>query len=144
MDNILFRGKRIDNAEWIFGLVTEQTKRQKCGKVLTKIKSKQFGVGEHLVDTKTVGQFIGLFDCKDKPIYDKDIVEVYGDYYIVKKECDRLGGYWAETGWVLEQIGVDFIMCFSDTIDEYSNMISAQVVGNVYDNKDLLETRYKQ
>lgn len=139
MDNILFRGKRVDNGEWIFGCVTEQSKRHRSGEILTKIKSKKFGVGEHLVDTKTVGQFIGLYDCKDKPIFDKDIVEVYDGLYVVKKECDRVGGYWAETGWVLEQIGVDFIMCFSDAIDDFSNKLGVKVVGNVYDNKDLLK-----
>lgn len=140
MENILFRGKRIDNGQWIYGWVTEQYKKHKNGEVLTKIKSKKFGVGEHLVDTKTVGQYIGFDDCKDRKIFDGDIVKIFEDdrLYHVQRECDRLGGYIGDNGHTLCCIGVDMCRSFIDVYNPDSEFFEVEVVGNEYDNPEML------
>ena len=139
MEDILFKGKRVDNGEWVYGWVTTQHKRYSHGKVVTKIQSNTFGEGEYLVDTKTVERYIGLEDVNGKKIFSNDICFYDNKHYQVMCERDMLGGYWAETGYLLVEKGYQYGIPFTDTIDDYFCMICAEVVGNIHDNPELMK-----
>lgn len=127
MREILFRGKRVDNGEWVHGWVTTQHKKYTGGNLLTKIQSSTFGAGEHYVDTETIGQFTGLTDKNGKKIFEGDIVE-----------CENYHG--KVKGVIAYHNTYFYLSCISGYSDEnLFNCSNYKVVGNVYDNAELLE-----
>ena len=127
---ILFRGKRLDNGEWIYGGYYLEPYTN-CVYI---ISWNSFGLGfiEHTkVDPQTVGQFIGLYDRKSKQIFEGDILRYYsdalnklvGDTCAVKYGefnctcCDGVYGYEFKNG-------------------DIRNYKSYEVIGNIYDMED--------
>lgn len=85
---------------------------------------------------ETVCQFTELTTAGGQKIFENDICEYAGELYVVKQECDIASGYWAETGFMLDHIGYSDYMCFTDTIDEFSNEIAVEVIGNIYEKEN--------
>ena len=143
---ILFRGKRVDNGEWIYGWITTQHKKYTEGELLTRIQSNTFGVGEHYVETETVGQFTGLTDKNGTKIFEGDIVctrysdgticcsgdvqfcyGVYGAEWIEQKKNKGMVGGWGQ---------LHNLRRFDDDI-----INNIEVIGNIYDNPEFMEER---
>lgn len=73
MDRYKFRGKRVDNGEWVYGYYRAN---QFDNHFITVIEEKSKIVWkEYEVDPKTVGQWTGRKDIKGTDIYDGDSVE---------------------------------------------------------------------
>lgn len=144
MREILFRGKRIDNGEWVYGYY-----QNLCGfhEIVTENKEKAFSVITYQVMLETVGQYTGLTDKNGKKIFEGDIVQ-YGeieDYDwsfcrgVVKfGEGTFDGGIYRYTGFYFEE---------SDGTIDHNSIYKAEekleqlkVIGNVFDNPELLES----
>jgi len=93
MRDILFRGKRIDDGEWVYGYILADTadcsiKRE--GKCQCKHDGSNCYIlywrdecheyEEIQVDSSTVGQFSGLIDNTGKRIFEGDIVHCFYGY----------------------------------------------------------------
>lgn len=122
---ILFRGKRLDNGEWIKGYYASIGEYHY---ILTgRLELVPYLGFEHfLVNLETVGQFTGLTDCNGVKIFDGDIVNYNGEpgYVGFDKENAEFLIFFSK--WTA---GFDSIYC-----DRY-----AEVIGNIYDNPELLE-----
>ena len=75
MREIKFRGKRVDNGEWVYGYLQKQAVEGAeyyitwpCTELINNCR---------VVIPKTIGQFTGLYDKNDTPIYDGDIIDIH-------------------------------------------------------------------
>ena len=132
MREILFRGKRTDNGEWVEGYfvavnskcyigqeVTENTKSVSC------LNGTWYGFDNfYEVIPETVGEYTGLTDRNNKKIFEGDIVKdnlsviyeiIYDEANFQKKDIDL------DYGYVLER-STDLI-----------------VIGNIHDNSEILK-----
>ena len=139
MREIEFRGKRIDNGEWIYGC---------CGYGFTQtveyimpdmfFATRDFGEidkqgnpkieneiaigGYFAVDPKTVGQFTGLLDKNGKKIFEGDIIEEGVVYF----DDEYLGFF----------VKGDFV---EGEHKPLYDIPLPEIIGNVTDNPELLK-----
>lgn len=117
MREILFRGKRKDNGEWVEGFYCRVFHHIVhticCFKGLTK----------HVfeVDPETVGQFIGLTDKNGEKIFEGDIVDI-----LTENE---------ETGVVVYEDGAFIVQADGFCVDFNNNIWGrdVEVIGNIHD-----------
>lgn len=71
MQEILFRGKRKDNGEWVYGWY--QPSVHGLGATLATIGGDGY-LDDIRIVPKTVGQFTGLLDCGGRKLFERDVV----------------------------------------------------------------------
>lgn len=124
MREILFRGRQIDNAEWVEGdlsrcVVVGETHICRIeGNLSTTI---------HRIDPETVCQYTGLTDENGRKIFEGDIVSGVFD-------GGRIIGfikYGSNAGYYIERSGLYGIL-----LDNAQDWL--EIVGNIFDNPELI------
>ena len=135
MREILFRGKRTDNGEWVTG--TPFIYADRCKMIQAVAVHPDFVDEGNVyysegfpVDTKTVGQFTGLTDKNGKKIFEGDVVEVNHDAYPGVR------------GKVFFKNGSFMLKNVSDVLTLYGFLPWCEVTGNIHDNPELLEVSH--
>ena len=143
MREIKFRGKRLDNGEWIYGsLLVSHFKDDKKERYFITQFSGNYTF-EHEVDPNTVGQFTGLRDKNGRDIWEGDIFKEDGSGIV--RSVFRVPG-----GLAFEDNPVSFGYDHRSPLYPYSPIAEAQsvswmaqcceVIGNIHDNPELLKT----
>lgn len=145
MREILFRGKRLDNGEWVYGSFCMDAVEQKnglCG-VDGFIRRYDFAKGKmqmHEVDRESVSQFTGLTDKNGKRIFDGDILHIvsYTCDYDFKTSVGAKYGYTSGLYVDGDFNGGDFTE-IGFAFDYWSNEdAEVEVIGNIYDTPALM------
>jgi uncharacterized phage protein (TIGR01671 family) len=142
MRDIIFRGKRVDNGEWVEG----------CLAIWGPTSARQFSIMplpvspgitlyNYLVDPETVGEFSGLPDKNGSRVFEGDIVRTHyanavkADF--VETVVFHNGKFCAESlgSWAPLADGIKHVV-----FDKSVYMESCEVIGNIFDNPTLLDT----
>ncbi len=133
MREIIFRGKALDDNKWYFGYLTKiSVNNSKNNLAIITGTEKNCFIPE-VVDPETVGQYTGLKDKNGTKIFEGDIVEVY--YY--GRKSGLVFWHEKEFEWAVQtDVRIHKLSYF------YNHKI--EVIGNIFDNKDLAEVQDEQ
>lgn len=133
MREILFRGKRLDNGEWVEGMLVDYSPDMTFIKHKKLMKSGLYCYDYTEIDFKTVGQFTGQLDKNGKMIYEGDVLKLHGTDL----------PHWYDDG---QNVSVRYVLGGFEPLTEYDcdcgeyvRASECEVVGNVHDNPELLE-----
>ena len=136
----LCRAKRIDNREWVEGFLV---KKHGLFFIYDIINSDTCRQSNYDVDPSTICQCTGLKDKNGKLIWENDIIKYhFGDVYAPIKYGEYQSCFDSAStghiGFYVDWIGTKKENMRKD-LGYWINMISAEVVGNIFDNPELLE-----
>ena len=164
MDKYMYRAKRIDNGEWVYGYYFER--KDTMGNIIESViiedAYEQIHGGRRLlesmfnkecfrVDPETVCQYTGWHSSNKTPIFEKDIVEFVGPntHRDLIWWCNEMSMMAAVPLEGIEFNGYDYWngnypkytyadLCFMMQ-DPYGDFEEIKVIGNIIDNPELLE-----
>ena len=129
MREILFRGKRTDNGEWVEGYYYKakycRTDDELCD-YITVPHPKEYNEpsSHYIVIPETIGQYTGLKDKNGTKIFAGDIVK----RFLFGKMCIYQIDYDNGLACFIGRAGMNFTAFYCDS-EEF------EVIGNIYDNK---------
>ena len=132
MREIEFRGKRLDNGEWIYGDLLENQGRNFIYHATSESTIEDNDDGRIVVvavevDYNTVGQYTGLKDKNGREIWEGDVLtDKFGSIGVVE---------WQNGCFVVNFGDVD-VFQISDCFDDSYQM---WVIGNIHDNPEMLK-----
>lgn len=140
----VYKAKRVDNGEWVLGALFDGENHCIIGQEIkfSPYIEHECKIVGYEVDKNTICQCTGLKDKNGNLIWEKDILH-NGNYFVVKwnAPCARFDivlnnshnipiGKW-------EPMICDWK---NNDIKEYRKSVDYEVIGNIFDNKELLES----
>ena len=123
---ILFRGKRVDNGEWVYGYLVKSedyifdySERIDIPYVIPIDNFNLKDYREYRVDENTIGEYTGLTDKNGKKIFEGDMLKSYYDKPGIVKLNNEIGAFQVK--------GIP-----SQTMKRCHEM---EVIGNIYENE---------
>ena len=149
MREILFRGKRLDNGEWVegylyehepalVGIASENDVPETSKWFIARTGFADWNLPRPVefveIDPSTVGQYTGLKDKNGKRIFEGDIVKAQ-DEILGSPFCDGINGkvVYDEAAYFIE---------LKDPMNSqwlYDECAVYEIIGNIHDNPELLE-----
>lgn len=131
MREILFRGKRLDNDEWIYGYYIHICPVS-CQRsyIIPEYASALYALE---VDHSTISQYTGMKDKNGKRIFEGDIIDCWSEGVnakgIVQQRIDGL--------WIIHPAWQNHIV-WGICPDKFGNT-TVEIIGNIHDKPELLK-----
>ena len=126
IENIKFRGKSKRTGEWLYGDL-EYNRKKDIARIHSYDDEGGY-IGQQEVDKESIGQFTGLYDESGKAVFEWDLLSDYDN--------------------VIEVVWHDAGFCYCNTNNimplRYLDVEDRKVIGNIYDNKELLTQEYER
>ena len=129
---IKFRGRRLDNGGWAYGLLYYSYGTGVWSITCSDGWVPSYGnpdQGEgtlfHAIDPQTIGQYTGLKNCQGNEVYESDILT---GGFVVTFFSGAFGF------WVKENSIPEFFML-------YRYLGNKKVIGNIYENSELIKDK---
>lgn len=144
MREILFKGKRTNNNEWIYGNLIHTKKEDLDYYEIITLD----GLQSSTVKTETVRQFTGLTDKNGKKIFEGDIIKAYFKPQNFKNPPYAIGSVIFENGTFkvvvhVSENSIEYKVFEKENTVAYSiehNFLDRyyvlEVIGNIHDNMD--------
>ena len=126
MREILFRGKRLDNGDWVYGYYVHIGPVSCQRAYIIPEYASSLYVNE--VDPSTVGQYTGLKDKNGKKVFEGDIIRKtnkgrHPEIFIANiRTCF----------YTNEEV-------YYSPFDHFTESCEYEIIGNIHDNPELLE-----
>ena len=153
-DRYLFKAKRVDNGEWVVGYIARygHTGKEKYY-IIPSYASDLYAIE---VDTSTICQCTGLKDKNGKLIWWNDILMCHGNKKDLCKVCfgefkvidiENMVAVDVVQGFYYKPLETDELskcepFCYEMPLTNYYlKRMDAEVIGNIFDNPELLRKR---
>jgi uncharacterized phage protein (TIGR01671 family) len=132
MREILFRGKCVHDVEWVYGVPVQWSDGDyqiKSGYANACVSS--------TINSETIGQYTGIKDKNGKKVFEGDVVLITDDEGNMNFSDGGVGaiefydGSWYVSG------------CPNNGLYDLYKGYEIKVIGNIYDNPELLERKYE-
>jgi len=146
MRDVIFRGKRIDNGEWVEGsmikltpsryAITDEYPNINNRFIAPSDNCKKADIRFHEVDPKTIGEFTGLLDHNQKMIFEGDKLFTKEILSFCREKDDEK---FAVVEWNNNEArfyGNMRTTCYSFVADKFS---ICEIIGNIHDNPELVK-----
>lgn len=135
---IVFRAKEVSTNNWVFGDLIQYENGDTAifDKKMTEYGCEATQICRRTkVVPDTIGQFTGLLDRNQNPIYEGDILGANGK--VIGWIEGSVRGYCYDVVYINHPKGEKRWSLYGTVKHDFPNKI--EVIGNVFDNKDLLE-----
>ena len=147
MKEYKFRGKEIDTGKWVYGGLFKEPAPPQCFEKTLEDKywivypdprympdwNLPYEMVRTDIEKETIGQYTGLKDKNGKEIYEGDIVR-FKDRITNKEDVFTVKYSEERASFVLNNKVYDEM-----TINVRDKVLLVEVIGNIYDNSELLE-----
>ena len=113
MREILFRGKSVDNNEWVYGYLIKGATRY-------VIQTSIAQYPQYDVIPETIGQYSGLKNKYNQKIFEGDILREYSNDI---------------EDWVVSYEYGKFVGTFDNVCEDLYEISDLEVIGNIYDKE---------
>lgn len=156
MKEYKFRGKEIDTGKWVYGGLFKEPAPPQCFEKTLEDKywivysdprympdwNLPYKMVRTDVNKETIGQYTRLKDKDGKEIYEGDIVKIHKhnfDYGFKKDEIGQIKFIDGAFGFYREESKNEYYFNDLATESGYRELEYYEVIGNIYDNPELLE-----
>ena len=131
---VIFRGKRKDNGEWVYGVPLKEGYSQEVEMLWYEYGSLAYTESVQVIP-QTVGQYTGLTDKNGKKIFEGDIL-AFSDRLVYVHWHDYCGC------WDCSYIkAIEGKPTLHEDRSPNKWRYNAEVIGKIHDNKELLEVK---
>lgn len=147
MREILFRGKRVDNGQWVEGDLSHTNSGEPV--IQYWVKSDRYKEGAliyFLVIPETVGQYTGLNDRNGNKIWEGDVGEIRTQSGRIERFVVQWGIHRRDmkSGWTVDIPGFCFLIDGFASFPIANNYLNGhdldiiETTGNIHDNPELI------